>query len=73
MSDVQAIKDQNDSLHSQLEAHKGMLNEQLQSNVMLRTQLVGMHKEFQKLNVQIVDLNKQIVDLTPKPAEEVAA
>lgn len=77
MSDVISLTELNNSLQSQLEAHQGMLNEQLQSNIMLRTQLVGLQREYQKLQAQIVELNKQIVDLTPKPVdpvlEEVAA
>lgn len=70
MSDVISLTELNNSLQSQLEAHQGMLNEQLQSNIMLRTQLVGLQREYQKLQAQIVELNKQIEDLSQPAVQE---
>lgn len=70
MSDVISLTELNNSLQSQLQAHQGMLNEQLQSNIMLRTQLVGLQREYQKLQAQIVELNKQIEDLSQPAVQE---
>lgn len=57
------------SIKAQLEAHKGMLNEQLQMSIQLRTNLVLFQQAFQEANQKVADLEKRIADLTPKPVE----
>lgn len=52
-----------ENLLSQLEAHKGLVNEQLGVNLQLRTNLVLFQKELQKVNAQLADANAKIAAL----------
>lgn len=53
----------------QLDAHKQMLNENLQISLNLRTNLCMFQKEYQKLQVQVADLTKQLADANAKIVE----
>jgi phosphate starvation-inducible protein PhoH len=56
-------------LSAQLEAHKQMLNEQLNANVQLRSNTFILQKNAQDLNTKITELQKELEELKTKPAE----
>lgn len=68
------------SLRAAVDAHKGMINEQLQNSLHLRTNLVLFQKELQRitneknaseatLKAQIQSLDQQLADATARIAE----
>ena len=71
---VKQLADNIKGLVAQLEASKQMLNEQLASNLHIRTNLQifgNANKEYleneARLNSIIAELNKKVDELTPKP------
>ena len=63
-------------LQAQLDAHKGMLNENLNASLNLRTQLALLSKQANDLNAtnetlkrQVESLNQQLSDATKKIAD----
>lgn len=49
-----------EQLLSNLDAHKQMLNEQLQTSLALRTNLITLSKQNQNLTAQVEDLKKKL-------------
>lgn len=60
------LKEQNNYLCSQLDAHRGLLNEQLQTGISLRTNLIILQKQLQEM----VPKNKTLDDEIKRLNEE---
>lgn len=69
MSAQDLVQNELNNTKISLEAHKQMLNEQLQANIALRSNLIHFQQALQEANQKVEQLTKQVVDLTPKPVE----
>ena len=57
-------------LQAQLEAAKQMHNEQLSNNHILRTNIILLNQENQRLDSNVKSLTQKVLELTPQPATE---
>ena len=65
-SQLENAINQVNSYVAQLDAHKQMLSESIQSSLSLRATLIVFQKNIQDLNKQLADANAKIAELTPK-------
>ena len=64
--DLQQHKDGIDGLLAQLDAHKQMFNESLNSNLQLRAQNLLLQKQLNTLNEKLNAAQREVENLKPK-------